>query len=115
MKRIFLHFAAVPMVFGVLPSIHAGLLVYEGFSYTNLANGDNMAGVPSAATGLVGNYAINNVNATATYSSTGLTFGSNFLPTTEGAIQLRATDLLSNATLGVALNTGTQTGTLWNS
>ncbi len=92
-------------------------LVYESFTY-GIGNGATMNGVTSTGTGLTGAYAVANTNtASTTYSTTGLSFGSNFFPTTGGGVQVSSTFAGTQGVsiTGVQLNTGTQTGTLYSS
>ncbi len=110
----------------MLANIQASLLVYEDFTYS-LSSGTSMNGVAADATGLTGNYsaATSGVSGTgsgsATYTTMGLTFSSNFQPTTGGALSIATFGGNTgggNAAVeiaGVRLNTGTQTGTLYSS
>lgn len=100
--------------------LSASLLVYEGFNY-GLSNGVSMNGVTSSATGLTGDYKVTNstANASTTFAATGLSFGSSFFATAGGALALSQTNTFftedSASTTSVRLNTGAQTGTLYQS
>jgi hypothetical protein len=98
-----------------LTSSPAALLVYEGFNGYTVGNISGQATVNT--TGLQGNWAAGNVGGgTATYTASGLSFGSNFLSVAGGA--LNTTTNYSGATstglASVRLSTST-TGVLWNS
>jgi len=117
----FNHLAVASIIGAFTISSHASVLIYEGFNY-GLADGTTMNGVATNATGLSGNYALGQSLAgigTANFTSTGLSFGSSFTPSTGGALSMSITSNVFNATrsaqLGVALNTGTVTGTVYTS
>jgi autotransporter-associated beta strand protein len=95
----------------------ANLLVQESFDYT-LANGATFNGVAATGTGLTGNWGVNSAaGGSSTYVTDGLTFGTNFFATSGGALRTHSasTNASSLSIAGAQLNTGTQTGTLWNS
>ncbi len=99
---------------------HATLLVYEGFAYTGtVSNGATIAGTATTGTGLTGNYAVANTNGgSSTYSTTGLTFSSNFFATAGGALVQSGTSIASGSSTsvaGVAWNAGASTGTVYSS
>lgn len=97
---------------------NAALLIHEDFDYA-LADGTSMASVASSATGLSGSYAVGGAGtggSNSAYSTTGLTFGANYLSVSGGAARLSATTGGSiSSILGVAINVPAQTGTLWSS
>jgi hypothetical protein len=101
----------------------AALLVYEGFSYGS--TGMALSGVEATGLGLDGSYTVNtSFNGTGTgsvnYTTSALTFGSNFLATTGGAISISVTGQngTNNASIAalVPLALGEEpTGTLYTS
>ena len=115
MKKIS-HFLSVSLVLALSVTLaQASLLVYEGFSYT-LDDDTAITGQATNATGLTGNYVADNQNtASSNFRTTGLTFSSLFFPTTGGALQISTSGSNAVVRLGVALDTGAQTGTLWQS
>lgn len=104
-------------------SLHAELLVYEGFNYA-LSNNTNMQGVGSTASGTQGAWAVTNTipasgSASSVYRSTGLSFGTNFATSSGGAILQNAgydsganAQTVATVQLGASINT---VGTLWSS
>lgn len=117
----FNHLAVASIIGAFTISSHASVLIYEGFDY-GLAEGTTMNGVATNATGLSGSYALGQSLAglgSADFTSTGLSFGSSFAPSTGGALSMSITSNILNTTrsaqLGVALNTGTVTGTIYTS
>lgn len=109
--------AAALLGLGSLQQLSAAVYVYTPFDY-GLTDGVTLNGVPTGVSGLAGNWAAL-APAQAQYSTTGLSFGSNFATTSGGALKLTAlaTGGNVNSFLGAAfsLTPGTVTGTLWNS
>ena len=110
--------AAATLALGVLYGgslAQAGVLAYEKFGYA-LANGANLNGVATNAPGLTGNYTVTALGGgTSTFQTAGLTFSPNFLPCSGGAVLCSVTGANNYARLGVALNAGTVTGTVYTS
>lgn len=109
----------LPVFFAMIAGIcasDAALLIYEEYDYA-LVDGTTMNGVATSATGFTGNYAVGGTNGSSVYSATGLTFGSNYLPVSGGAVRLSATTGAgsTNSVLGATINVAAQTGTLWSS
>lgn len=95
--------------------LSASLLVYEGFDYS-LSNGATMDEVTATAMGLQGDYKVTNAGvASTTFATAGLSFGSSFFPTTGGALAQSRAASGAASTASVQLNTGNQTGTLYQS
>lgn len=104
-----------------LATASATVLVYEGFNY-NLADGASLNGVATNAIGLQGNWSVATTltsggSASATFSSTGLSFGPNFFATPGGAVQLSTTPgaAANNFVLAGAQLAASHTGVLWHS
>jgi hypothetical protein len=96
-------------------SLSATLYVYEGFDYS-LADSTSMDGVTTNATGLSGTYDDNSSGGSATYSSTGLTFGSNYLTTTGGSLYQTASGTSSYTVLVADISaTVSESTTIWSS
>lgn len=115
MKAFLLSLCLGSTVFlGLLLPLQADLLVYEGFNYV-LADNSSMSGVTSTATGLTGTYSVSNTGSAVTYfNNSGLSFGSNFLSTSGGALNQRSINAGTTFT-GAALNTASVSGDLWSS
>ncbi len=118
MKKI-LTIASYLIGFGAL-SLQADLLIYEGFNYSGVrSDGDSMDNVTSNATGLTGSYnLLHSTGASITFKTTGLSFGSNFLSTSDGGIYLDGGTTYS--VLEMSLNTPydsptTYQGTIYSS
>jgi len=103
----------------------AAPVVYEGFNYS-LANNTPISGVAATGTGISGNYSTGYVlqsgsgNGSMNYTTSGLTFSSNFLPATSGALRLSATGGTAGDQLGIVSGVGLNlaapvTGTLYSS
>lgn len=100
------------LIIALSAQANASVLVYEGYNYgATLNNGDSMNNVTTNATGFSGDYALS--SGIVNWSSTGLSFGSSWLPTSPGSV--RITDPDNTNTLDIGWNAGTQTGTVWNS
>lgn len=109
---------------GLCASCPGTLLVYEGFNYA-LAGGTSMDGVAATGQGLSGNYAVTStLNGTGTgsvtYSTSGLSFGSNFFAVQGGGLSQSAfgQNGTNNASVGanVAMDLSfSPTGTIYNS
>lgn len=97
----------------MLASAQATLLLYEDFSY-GVSDGMTMNGVATSATGLSGNYSFLNASGSSLYSTTGLSFGINYLPTSGGSVLLSATGNNAYSVITATLSAST-TGTLYSS
>ncbi|WFB36870.1 PEP-CTERM sorting domain-containing protein [Kiritimatiellota bacterium B12222] len=96
-------------------SLQADLLVYEGWNYA-LADATSMHTKAITATGMTGNYADITSGGSATFSTTGLSFGTNYLPTTGGSLYQSATGSTSYTVLRGDINTTVSYPmTLWGS
>jgi hypothetical protein len=77
---------ALPFTGMLLSSnLSATLLVYEGFDY-DLTDATSMSGEAITALGMDGSYSETANGGSSTYSTTDLSFGSNFLSTTGGSL-----------------------------
>jgi len=84
----------------------ARILVCENFNYGAVSQ--SMAGLAANATGLKASYGVEaGGGGTSIYMPSGLTFSSNFYPTTDGCLRQSAPVAGSYALLGVALQPGT--------
>ncbi|MDF3130871.1 hypothetical protein P0Y35_16790 [Kiritimatiellaeota bacterium B1221] len=99
----------------MISSAKGELLVYEGFNY-GLSDNTTIHGTLTNATGLSGNYAVNNTtgNASSTYRTSGLSFGSSFFATAGGALNQKASSAAATYA-GAAIDTDTVSGDLWGS
>jgi hypothetical protein len=122
MKKLnqILGLAALALLAGTTSS-QAVLLVHEGFNY-GLADGTTFNGVATTATGYSGNYTVATgaAGGAGVYSSTGLTFSSNFFATANGAANLttpaQPSPTGTSAILGGTLSIGgAQTGNIYSS
>jgi len=87
-------------------TVQARILVYENFNYGTTSI--PMSNLATPATGLKASYSVEAAGGgTSTYMPTGLTFSSNFYPTTDGCLRQSAPAAGSYALLGVALQPGT--------
>lgn len=104
------------LLLGPLSPLSATVVVYEPFSYA-LSNGTALGGVAATGTGLQGNWGTAGDTNTSTYSTSGLSFGSNFVTTSGGSLRLTSTGTVQNTFAGAKFNPvgGAVTGTLWNS
>lgn len=95
---------------GLAQTGQSALLVYETFNY-GVADGTTMNGVTATGQGLQGTYAVS--AGTSVYSTTDLNFSSSFASGSGGSVQQTVSG--ASSILGVQLNAGTHTGTLYGS
>ncbi|MDF3129109.1 PEP-CTERM sorting domain-containing protein [Kiritimatiellaeota bacterium B1221] len=98
----------------VAASLQADLLIYEGWDYA-LPDYTVISGTSITATGLTGNYSNDFSGGTARYRTAGLSFGTNYLPTTGGSLYQSASGSGSYTVLRASTNFGGHTGNLWSS
>ena len=120
MKKLFV----LPLLLlGLHLPASATLLVSESFNYA-VSDGSTMGGVATNATGLGGNYTLttgtlSGTSASATYLSSGLTFGANYTASAStGAVRFSTTsasDGNGGSAILAAVLTASTTGTLWSS
>jgi hypothetical protein len=90
------------------------LLVYESFNY-GLSDDASIHNTTITATGLTGNYSVNNSGSSVSnYRTSGLSFGSNFFSASGGSLNQRA--ISGGVTFsGATVNTSAVSGDLWGS